>query len=434
MQQLVFLTVFLGLVAGRQPVELLVPADVARVELRLDGRTVSTLRRPPWKANVDFGDALLPHRLEAVAFDAGGAILGNAVQKVNTSTPPKELQLALEEANGRPRARIVWSHLDASRPEEMKARIDGKPADIARDRTIALPESTGERVHLLEVSVRTAKEESDAQLVFGAMFTDTTTAELTALPVRIRPKKTAALADVTCTAGGREVRAIALDDLPAQVIFVRDPSTTEAATRLAVVGRRQTMGTIQGMGVAGATQSNEGSLTLAAEDRVRFLWPAGRPGQGATPSMLFFPSRWYSTTEGTDVRILLTSLSVPIPPGERRFADAVAVAGLQAAQSQRPRAVVLVIGSDYRDASRLEAAEARAYLDSLGVPLYVWSLAAAPPAEWGTATEIGNTEKLRSAIGLLRRDLDAQRMLWVEGDFLAHEVAVKSESIETLVR
>lgn len=431
MQQLVFLTVFLGLVAGRQPVELLAPADVARVELRLDGRTVSTLQAPPWKANVDFGDALLPHRLEAVAFDAGGAVLGTAMQKVNTSTPPKELQLALEENQGRPRARIVWSHLDASRPEEMKARIDGKPVDIARDRTIALPASTGERVHLLEVSVRTAKEESDAQLVFGALFNDTTTAELTALPVRVRPKKAATLAGVAVSAGDQDVRAIALDDLPAQVIFVRDPSTSEASTRLAVVGRRQ-MGTMQTM--SDATERNEGSLTLAAEDRVRFLWPAGRAGQGSTPSMLFFPSRWYSTTEGTDVRILLTSLSVPLPPGERRFADAVAVAGLQAAQSQRPRAVVLVIGSNYRDASRLEPAEARAYLNSLGVPLYVWSLAPSPPAEWGTAFEIGNTEKLRSAIGILRRDLDAQRMLWVEGDYLAHEVAVKSEAIETLVR
>ena len=426
MQQLVFVTVFLGLVAGRQPVEMLVPADVAKVELRLDGRAVATMTAPPWRATVDFGDELLPHRLEAVALDGSGETIASALQKVNASNPPKELQLALDESGGRSRARILWSHLDATKPEEIKARIDGKPVEVARDLSIALPVKSDDRVHLLEVSVRTAKQESDAQLVFGAMFTGTSTSELTALPVRLRAKN-ARLEDVICTAGDQAVRAVAVDDLPAQVIIVRDPSTTETAARLSIVGRRQ-MNTMA-MGVAG-----EGSMYLALGDQVRFLWPVGRAGEGGVRSILFPPSRWYSAADNLDVHTLLTALSVPLTAKDKQYADAVAVAALQAAQSQRPRAVVLVIGSDYRDASRLTPAAARTYAKRLGVPLYVWSLAPTPPAEWGVATEIGTVEKLRSAIGLLRRDLDAQRVLWVEGDYLAHEVAVKSEAIESLVR
>ncbi len=427
MQQLVFVTVFLGLIAGTQPVELLVPADVAKVELRLDGRAVAVITRPPWRASVDFGDELLPHRLEAVALDAGGAVVATAAQKVNASTPAKELQLALDESGQRPRARILWSHLDASRPQEIKARLDGNPVSVGRDLSIDLPPAGDGRVHLLDVSVRTATQESDAQLVFGAMFTGTSTAALTAIPVRVRGKKAPDLADVTCTAGDQPVRAVALDDLPAQVILVRDPSTTETAARLSIVGRRQ-MGTMM-TGVAG-----EGSMYLALGDQVRFLWPVGRAGEGGVKSILFPPSRWYSAADNLDVHKLLTALSVPLTARDMQFADAVAVAALQAAQSQRPRAVVLVIGSNHRDASRLTPAATRAYARRLGVPLYVWSLASAPPAEWGVATEIGTVEKLRSAIGLLRRDLDAQRVLWVEGDYLAHEVAVRSETVESLVR
>ena len=64
---LVVVSLFLGLVSGPQVVEVAVAERVATVELRLDGRAVGRLAGPPWRAEVDFGDALATHRLEAVA-------------------------------------------------------------------------------------------------------------------------------------------------------------------------------------------------------------------------------------------------------------------------------------------------------------------------------------------------------------------------------
>ena len=443
MQQLVFVTVFLGLIAGTQPVELVAPADAARVEVRLDGQTVATLTRPPWKTSVDFGDGLLPHRLEAVALDASGVVLGTAVQKVNAATEAKELQLALDGS----RARILWSHLDVAKPEAIRATIDGKRVEVGSDLTIDLPRGGDERVHLLEVSVRTAQLERDAQLVFGPIFTDASSAALTAVPVRLRAKS-ARLGDVSVFAGERALRAVALEDLPAQVIVIRDPSPEEASTRLKQFARdRESAGIVQGWSQrrggqsTGTTEASgpvgtefDSGFALALSDQVRFLWPVGRAGKGELKSMLFYPSPWFSAGDRVDLRGLLTGLAVGLSSNEKRYADAVAVAVLQAAQSQRPRAVVLIAGAEMNDKSRLTPAAVRAYADRLGVPLLVWSLAPNPPSEWGPATKIDAPQALRKAVHALRQELDAQRVLWVEGDWLPHEVAVKGTAVEPLAR
>ena len=58
MNQLIFLTAFLGLTLGTQPVRLEVKGDIKAVELRLDGREIATLHAP-WQTKIDFGTALL---------------------------------------------------------------------------------------------------------------------------------------------------------------------------------------------------------------------------------------------------------------------------------------------------------------------------------------------------------------------------------------
>ena len=443
MQQLVFLTVFLGLVAGTQPVALSVPSEATSVELKLDGATVAQLTKPPWRANVDFGEALLPHRLEAVARDANGEVLGTVAQKVNAAAEPRELQLVLEGQ----KARIVWSHLDAAKPQEVRATVDGKRVEVAPDLTVALPETAGDgRVHVLHVSVRTEWFQRDAQLMFGAIFEGTSSAALTAVPVRVRGKP-ARLGDIACSAGGREVRAVALENLPAQVIVIRDPSPAGAASRLKAFARsRESSGTVQstsqrhfGGSYGKVMQGSEGTsfdtaFALGPSDEIRFLWPVGREGKGELRSLLFPPSPWYSAADRFDLRELLTTVAVRLPEKPPQYADAVAVAALQAAQSQRPRAVVLVLDPEAKDGSRLTPAAARAYADRLGVPLLVWSLGPTAPTGWAAAARIDTAAGLRKAVYALRQELEAQRVLWVEGDFLAHEVAVVGDGIETLVR
>ena len=43
--------------------ELGVGAEAAEVEVLLDGRSVATLDAPPWRLDVDLGEALVPHEL-----------------------------------------------------------------------------------------------------------------------------------------------------------------------------------------------------------------------------------------------------------------------------------------------------------------------------------------------------------------------------------
>jgi len=414
MQQLVFLTVFLGLIAGRQPVQLKVPEDTVRVEILLDDNVVANLRSAPWRTLVDFGPTPLPHRLEARAYDASGESLGTTMQKINVATPPSDLRIVADDHV----AKLIWADIDAQKPEKIEARLDGAPVDV-KGLEIPLPRFTDERVHLLEVTMKTASRELEAQLVFGGLFEDVASAELTAVPVKTSGR--AKVDELHCAARGKDVRCAGIDDLPAQVIMVRDPMPNEAATRLELRGARQGFNTLQGS-----------PITLDGEDRVNFLWPVGRSGQGSTASMLFFPSRAYVQT---DFRILLTRLSFPLTYSSLRYADAVAVAGLQVAQSQRPRAVVLIIGKALDDASRITPEGAREYLARLGVPLYIWSLVPKQNGTlWGPAVDISSPERLRSAAEKLRRDLSAQRMLWVEGDHLPEEVTVTGGGVEAIAK
>ena len=83
MNQLVFLTAFLGLTLGTQPVRLEVKSDIKTVELRLDGSSIATLHAP-WQTKIDVGTSLLPHRLVAIGRDADGTEIARAEQKTQS--------------------------------------------------------------------------------------------------------------------------------------------------------------------------------------------------------------------------------------------------------------------------------------------------------------------------------------------------------------
>ena len=91
-----FASLFLGLVLGVQPVDLVVGDGVARVELLHDGRACGEADEPPWSVPCDLGDVLAPHRLEAVAYGPGGDELGRASQWINLPRPEAEASVVLE--------------------------------------------------------------------------------------------------------------------------------------------------------------------------------------------------------------------------------------------------------------------------------------------------------------------------------------------------
>lgn len=434
MSQIVFVTLFLGLTMGLRPVELLVTGEVAKVELVLDRRVVATLHAPPWKTVVDLGP-LSPHRLEARGYDAAGNVITSVEQKINAPAPVRELQLAMEVRDGARVARMIWKNLDAVKPDFIEARVDGRLVDVRSDGTIVLPPLDEESIHLLHVVVRSVAGDSDAQLVYGGLYEDTATTALTAVPVRVRGRRVKS-DGVACKVGEAPVRAVALDDLPAEVIVIRDPEGVPQKLDRGIRAPARRPGSLGG-GVPMDLTTGRDDPTLAREDRVRFLWPVARPGKGDAQALLFYPSHSYATTNDQGFATLLTRVAFPTTVPERRYADAVAVAALQAAQSQRPRAVILVVGSRFEDKSFLRTPQVLHYLERLGVPLHVWSTSREVPASaqtWGTITDASSPARLRAAVDKLREDLDAQRILWVEGDHLPAEVAVAHERVATLVR
>jgi hypothetical protein len=413
MNQLVFLSLFLGLTAGMQPVHLAVSGNVAKVELRLDDRVAGTIDRAPWLAQIDFGDSPAPHRLIAIGLDDGGHEVARAEQKINVSRAPAEAVLVIQAD----RVALHWMSVDGQQPKSVLVTVDGKMLALDQKREAALPALAKDVPHFVQATaVSGAGDIVQAHSIYGGASGEDSGA-LTAVPVSIER-------NVPPMSGMFDAKVIAVEKPPAEVILVRDPSEAEAVVRY---GRmRGQSGEAPGAAVRGISAIGVAAVddvSLGKDATVRFLWPFATSVEGAE---LFPSSRTFDKSRG-GFRFLLTSVSAPSSTSKMRFADAVSVAGLQALSKQRRRAVVLIIGRSYRDESRLTPKQARDYLASIGVPLFVWSLAGSaslPPgaSAWGDVTPIENIARLRDAVRALGRRLDAQRIVWIDGDFLPNEV------------
>ena len=100
-----------------------------------------------------------------------------------------------------------------------------------------------------------------------------------------------------------------------------------------------------------------------------------------------------------------------------RYGDAVAAAGYELGRSPRRRAVVLVLNRfDRLNASTFDARQARAYLSEVLVPLVVWRIGPAEVGpEWPEGKVIASLDELRDAFESLVREVERQRIAWLEG-------------------
>lgn len=431
--QVTFLTLFLGLTLGAYPVEVSVEGPVAAVELLLDGASAGRIAGPPWTGQVDFGTALQPHELVARAVDAQGREVARARQWVNLPRPEAEVEIVLEGgAEGRPNAaRLTWQSRTGDKPLSVRLILDDRPLAVGPDGRASLPSYDAGVSHVLSAEVRFPSGVSARKdAVFGGQYGSGVSLELTAVPVRVErgrlPKPEAMRGWLL--SGGQPLSVAAVDQDPAEVIVVRDLG---AAGALAELGRVRPRRSEDG---TGALQIERDYLRfeigLRKEDEVRFLWPVPRAFSGeGLPAELFDTSRGFTLQDGGLHWLLTRVLPTKQSPGRQRLADAVAVAGLQAMAGSRPRAVVLVLGGSPEDASRYDAATVRRYLESIRVPLFVWSVekrAAESPAlaAWGKVEDASNLSRFRSAVARLRDTLEAQRVVWVEGTHLPQSITL----------
>jgi hypothetical protein len=435
MTQIAFLTLFLGLTSGIHPVEVTVAGPVDAVELLLDGQRVATLRQLPWRHQVEFGARLAPHELVARALDAQGRELARAGQWINLPRPPAEVEVLLEaDVDGRPlAAHLAWESLTGARPEDVRLALDGQALAVDARGRAALPRLDLQATHVLSAELRFAAEGTARRdVAFGGEW-GATVSSLTAVPVRLaRPGHEPSLEQLQAwlSAAGRPARVVAVEEGPAQVIVVRALAAREAARRLGGGKRRGAMaagGAVPTFNSSVDWQSAQQyaddlrhEMRLGRDDRLRFLWPTAKSATAATlPTELFAGSREFTAEDG-GLHWLLTQIyhSLETETGQR-FADAAAVAGIQAAAGNRRRAVVVVLGGDCADASRHDPAAVRGYLAAIRVPLYVWSTAdlrhCPAAAAWGGAEPIYPLPNLRRAANRLREELAAQRIVWIEG-------------------
>ncbi|MHB1044915.1 MAG: hypothetical protein ACYC4P_02780 [Thermoanaerobaculia bacterium] len=440
-----FASLFVGFVIGIVNVELMASGGVDRVALLLDGRPVVELREP-FRAPVDLGCDPAPHELVAVAYDGEGKELGRARQLINLPRPTAEASLVLEEGRGGMGrvARLTWRALVGEAPKAFSVTFDGNPLAFADPRRIELPPHEPAQVHFLRADLEFGEGVSaSAELIFGGSKRSEALAELSAIPVE--PEGEASLPSAAEMTGWLEARGVPLEvegveAAGVDVVFVVEGSAIRhlrrAASRSADEYRRSSGSfpdprknpsgtpTFRRWGGTGGRR-----LSVPVDLRFRMQRPVARmTAQKEMVANLFPSTRWFAYRALTPGRLVdaLLSLSEE-PPSGQRLADAVVVAGLEAAKGNGRRAVVLILGPNAKDEGLLGAEEAKSFLTRLGVPLQVWSAGRKHSREavrWKAKRVLSDTREVEGAVAELLEAAARQRIVWVEGSHLPQDVAL----------
>ena len=411
-----FVSLFLWLVTGVQQVEVAVEGPVAAVEIYLDGRVIGVATAPAWRIDCDFGAALRPHEMVAVARSAHGTELGRAQQVVNLPRPEAEVEVVLERGpDGLPEfARVVTQSRQLLNPDKIMVTFDGLvlPGDNER---YPLPDFDPEQVHMLSAeALFPGGVSARSDLSFGGPFSGHVVTELTAVAVEVDGKRRPTVGDFegALRARGVVVEGTAVEKLGGRVSLVRDhaawPRMREIGIRMAKMAPRGR--SIQWRTIEKPTpELDRFALVVPNPERKQALaiFPVHGPfrlGRYSLPWMASQRTSKMATIEG------------------QQLATAVAVAGVRAARGSCPRAVILLLSENPDDASRYRPNDVKGFLRSLQVPLFVWSSSGAAKTAWGPAEDVSSQQMLKKASERLMKKLLRQSIVWVEGRHLPGEI------------
>jgi hypothetical protein len=413
--QIIFLSLFLGLVSGPQMIELQVDAGIRSVRVEVDGRAIGVLEQTPWQEMMDLGDGLQPRRLVAIGLDEKGQEIARTTQILNIPRAIAEVELLPVGTQEAPTGiALKYTHRLHAKPTSVTVTVDGKKVSVDDALRAKLPKVDLTRTHVVAASVGFRDgfvARGEMVIGGGAGYYDAATSELTAVAVRkIGPEGEGSLNDCFLI-GDRPVRTSAAEKRGAVAIFVKDPDD-EAGPYFEMEDKSRN----DWVALARARRKS----ALDADTTRRFLWPLvvsySKPGE---PTMRVFPPSSDIEPKAGGMHWLLTrTYGTGETAGPRRFADAVAAAGIAAMAEPGRRAVVLVL-SDRLDASDYKPAAVRRYLESVGVPLFVWSLRGPRPElreTWGEVEDVSSAEKMEVASSKLRQSLAEQRIVWLAAD------------------
>jgi len=412
-----FVTFFLLLVIGTHPVQVAVDPNVAWVELHLDGVLVGRVDGEPWTIACDFGDRLRPHELVATSFGNQGQQLHSVRQWINMPRPGAEVAVLLErDGMGHPvAAQVNWEALGDDLETKVTATLDGNPVAVEDPHRIVLSDMPRDRAHIFAVRVDFGNGvEASDEIAFGGSHGSEISSELTAVPVVMTDDTEVPPLEQLhgqFSVDGRPARVLGIERSQGQTVIVRDGGIDNPSAAWTDATRRRV---VAGKGMFGA---------LNPGDRIRFLSPyAPIPDRNDLRSVLFPLSPWFSQH---DIPRLIARLRPPPTKGSiRTVAAAVAVAGLEAVRGNHPRAVVLLLGRSVEDHSTHTPREVRRFLADLNVPLFVWRIGQDEHPNWPEAVYVASYRKLTAAVERVRRTLESQRIVWIEGRHLPQSVRV----------
>jgi len=418
--QLVFLTLFLGLISGPQRIDLQPGPAVKSIRILLDGKQVAALQQAPWTAAVDFGPSIAPGDLVAIGYDARGDEVARTSQTVNLPRPFADFVIDVKnDAKGAPvSAELRWEHLQGAKPVKSSLKVDGKTVPLDAGLRAKLPRLDVNQPHVLSASMQFEDGfVPRRELVIGGGVGDTADALLTPVAVRQSGEAPPANPSSCFASGGSPVRVSALEKGRAIVIAVVDPDPRDAQK---VLNLRLNPAMTLGPGVVDVRSL----FSLPSGIWLQLLWPiAERYKTTSNASAVMFPPSTYAqATDGGFMWLLTRAYTGRFDKDSpRMFADAAGVAGLDSITGGNRRAVVVVLDHQ-NDRSSHDPASIRGYLSSIGVPLYVWSVIGPRPelqAAWGEIEDISSPAKLKVATDRLRTDLESQRVAWLATDGVA---------------
>ncbi len=419
--QIVFLTLYLGLISGRQPVELQVGPAVKSVRILVDGRESAVLKTAPWRAIVDLGSGFEPRGLVAVGYDRDGDEIARTSQTINLPRPSAELTIGLQsDDKGIPvSVALRWEHVFAAKPSRATISIDGVKLRVDEQFHARLPKPDADHPHLVEAELRFADGVVARRelVIAGGPAGDSVSTELT--PVAFSGKPSHATLEGCLSVNGAAIQTRAVETPDAQMLMVRDPDVSAVLAELDPARRLgRSFRELQYMRYR---------MPLDGGTKMSYTWPVAThlEAAGHIPSNVFQRSAIIPSSDAGMLAFLMLSYGegggqrwASQPNGYLRFADAVAVAGLNASSGAHRRAVVLVL-SKSADHSTMEPASVRRYLEAIGVPLFVWSLTGPRPdlaQSWGEGDDISSMKLFGDAVDRLRASLASQHVVWVASD------------------
>jgi hypothetical protein len=293
--------------------------------------------------------------------------------------------------------------------------LDGRPLPFPPSHVIQLSGIPGGVAHVLSAEITFSKTVTiRTTLTFGEGGTlRAASSQLTAVPVSLVGRAVpVSLMRGFFMARGKPLAVDSLENGPSRVIFVRDVGVAKRISKILSWHRH-----VGKLGRADYVQIEEVVPRMRTTVlRMVAVFPVTAPVRTTRRSRL----AWLLLRQPSD------------RPGlsGRHLADAVAVAGMTAARSERRRAVVLCLAGAKTDRSVNSVAAVRKYLEALRVPLEVWDFrkgagtGLVDGSPWGAVVPIGTKRQFVHAVKRLKKMLARQRIVWVEGECLPQEITL----------